>query len=300
MKRLNLFHVWFPGGIVIGGLAAYAITGLSQGASWEAHAWQVKMATMLLPLVIYGVLFLGRKFPATERAASGVSTGAMFKECLRPFFLLFVACMLMTAVTELGPQQWFPNILTLTTGVQGILFLVWITGLMAVGRMFAGPVVHRLSPVGMLIASSLFAAVGLFVLSGAQSAAPAFVAATLFAVGVCFFWPTMLGIVSERFPKTGALGLAIMGGAGMLASSFIQPIIGRTYDAVTAQNVPANTTLEQLKAAGGQAWMQAQAAGGSAALKQVVILPILLAVIFTAVFLYDKSRGGYKVEKMGD
>jgi MFS family permease len=306
IKRLNLFHVWFPGGIVIGGLAAYAITVMSKGAAWEQNAWQIKMATMLLPLVIYGFMFFGQRFPRTERAASGVSTGAMFRECLRPMFIVFVICMLMTAVTELGPGQWIPNILTLTTGVAGILFLVWINGLMAVGRTFAGQIVHRMSPVGLLIGSSFFSAIGLYLLSQARSGAVAAIAATVFAVGVCFFWPTMLGVVSERFPRTGALGLAIMGGAGMLASNFIQPIIGATYDRVSEQAAGGAATVAQLKAAAAgagpaaeqaqAAWVRAQATGGAAALQQVVFLPIILLVIFTAIYFYDKARGGYQKE----
>jgi MFS family permease len=293
IKRLNLFHVWFPGGIVIGGLTAYAIT--QSGLGGEANGWRIQMASMLVPLVIYGLMFLGKKFPVTERVASGVSTGQMFAACLQPFFLLFVVCMLMTAVTELGPQQWFPNILTLTTGVQGILFLVWITGLMAIGRMFAGPIVHRMSPIGLLIGSSLFSAIGLFLISRATTGGLAFIAATLFAIGVCFFWPTMLGVVSERFPRTGALGLAIMGGAGMLSSGFIQPIIGNTYDRVAAS--AASMTLDQYRAtAGANVPPEALAQGGRAALEQVVILPIILFVIFTLIYLYDKARGGYKQE----
>lgn len=292
IKRLNLFHVWFPGGIVIGGLAAYAITQMGIGG--EANGWKIKMATMLLPLAVYAVMFIGKKFPQTERVASGVSMGDMFKECLRPMFLLFVACMLMTAVTELGPQQWFPNILTLTTGIQGVLFLVWITGLMAVGRTFAGQIVHRISPVAMLIGSSIFAAIGLYLISVATTAAPAFFAATLFAIGVCFYWPTMLGVVSERFPKTGALGLAIMGGAGMLASGFIQPIIGHRYDVVAAS--AAKMTMEQYKAPGAKIPPEALAEGGRAALQQVVILPIILTLVFAAMYMYDKARGGYQEE----
>ena len=323
IKRLNLFHVWFPGGIVIGGLTAFAIT--SMGLSWK-----LQMASMLLPLVVYAILFFGQKFPQTERAASGVSTGQMFAACLQPFFLLFVLCMLMTAVTELGPGQWIPNILTFTTGVAGILYLVWINGLMAVGRTFAGQLVHHISPVGVLLGSATFSIIGLYLLSTANAAGIAFVAATLFAIGVCFFWPTMLGVVAERFPKTGALGLAIMGGAGMLASNFIQPQIGATYDAVTnkqalayvstatdpkvteafakAKSEVPNEEVAAGKALGGVAgakdasddlkktWVKAQADGGSAALKQVVVLPIVLVVIFGAIFLYDKSRGGYKKE----
>lgn len=291
IKRLNLFHVWFPGGIVIGGVLSYLIT--RQGIGGDS-GWKLKFGAMLIPLVVYAAMFLGRKFPQTERRASGVTTGAMFKECLRPFFLLFVFCMLLTAITELGPQQWFPNILTLTTGIQGILFLIWITGLMAVGRMFAGPVVHKLSPVGLLIASSVLSAIGLYAISKADSAAPAFIAATVFALGVCFYWPTMLGVVNERFPKTGALGLAVMGGAGSLSSGLIQPYIGSTYDRVAAET--AGMTAQQYAASAGQIPPQALAEGGRAALLQVVALPIILTVIFTGIYLYDRARGGYRQE----
>ncbi len=216
--RLNRFHVWFPGGIVIGGLVAFALTSAQMG-------WQVKMATMLIPLAIYGFLFIGQKFSETERVASGVSTGDMFTACLRPMFLIIALCMIMTACSELGPNQWIPSILTASAGVSGILVLVWINGIMAVGRQFAGPVVHKLSPTGMLLFSAVFTAIGLYLLSIASGWAT-FAAATVFAVGVCYFWPTMLGFTAERVPKSGALGLAIIGGIGMLAVNFILPAMG--------------------------------------------------------------------------
>lgn len=260
--RLNRFHVWFPGGIVIGGLVAFALTNINMG-------WQVKMATMLVPLAIYGFLFIGQKFPQTERVASGVSTSEMFIACLRPMFLIIALCMVMTACSELGPNQWIPSILTASAGVSGILVLVWINGLMAIGRQFAGPVVHKLSPTGMLLFSAVFTAIGLYLLSIASGWAT-FAAATVFAMGVCYFWPTMLGLTAERVPKSGALGLAIIGGIGMLAVNFILPAMGHVYDAQ----------------------------GGSAALRVVGILPIVLIVIFGALFFTDKAKGGYKAEKI--
>ena len=356
IKRLNMFHAWFPGGIVIGGLAAYFIDQSKAGG--KDHNWQLQMASMLIPLVIYAILFMGKKFPATERVASGVSTGEMFSACLKPFFLIFVICMCMTAVTELGPGQWIPNILTVTTGAAGILFLVWQNGLMAIGRSFAGPIVHRLSPVAVLFGSAAVGAIGLYLLSQAHSALQGWGAVTVFAIGVCFFWPTMLGTVSERFPKTGSLGLAIMGGAGMLASNFAQPVIGHKYDdvagatasvtaaqpatakqlsALSMQALPASASDDDRKALASyqDTYKAAQgtgddaaaaksgllmaaaktpgapdeikgeantalAAGGSAALLQLVGLPITLAVIFGAIFLYDRSRGGYKKETLSE
>lgn len=302
IRRLNLFHVWFPGGIVIGGLIAYLVGPDLLNLGGKEHYWQIQMASMLIPLVIYGIMFAGKKFPQTERVASGISTSQMFAACLTPLFLLFVVCMLMTAATELTTGQWLPNILTVTASVSGILFLVWINGLMAVGRAFAGNLVHGRSPIVILIGSAFFSAIGLYMLSRVSGAALAAVAATLFAVGVCFFWPTMLGVVSERFPRTGALGLAIMGGAGNLSVSLFLPIVGQRYDGATAQAATGfGATVNQLKAAAAgtpQAtqWLQAQAEGGRAGLSLLVALPIILLVIFTAIFLYDRSRGGYKQE----
>lgn len=298
--KLNQFHVWFPGGIVIGGLVAFAITQLGLGDS----SWQIKMGTMLVPMLCYGFLFFGQKLPVTERVASGVSMSHMFAECLRPLFILMVLCMFLTASTELGPNQWIPNILTFSAGVSGILVLVWINGLMAVGRQFAGPVVHRLSPSGMLFVSAILAAIGLFMLSQAASAVPTFAAATVFALGVCYFWPTMLGFVAERMPKTGALGLSTMGGAGMLAVSFVLPIMGRAYDTKIDAAIPAGYTREQISAPGAEEslatiWHQVQADGGAATLALVTLLPVVLIVVFGAIFFTDKARGGYKAEKLG-
>lgn len=274
--KLNHFHVWFPGGVVIGGLAAFALGHLGLG-------WKVQFATMLVPTAIYGWMFLGQAFPRTERVESGVSTGAMFGACVRPAFLLMVICMLLTAATELGPGQWIPNVLT-NAGVSGILVLVWITGLMAVGRMFAGVFVHRLSPLGMLLGSAILSTLGLYAMSH-TAGAMLFAAATVFAVGVCFFWPTMLGYVSESFPKTGALGLAIMGGAGMLSVSFVLPVIGRFYDSGIAERLAGRASA----ALPAPEWAGVQAAAGLETLGRVAVLPAILAGVFLIMLLLRKK-----------
>lgn len=273
--RLNHFHVWFPGGVVIGGLLAFALGHAGLG-------WKVQFASMLVPTAIYGWMFLGQAFPRTERVESGVSTGAMFAACVRPAFLLMVVCMLLTAATELGPGQWIPNVLT-NAGVSGILVLVWITGLMALGRQFAGVFVHRLSPPGMLLASAVLSALGLYAMSH-SSGSMLFVSATVFALGVCFFWPTMLGFVSENFPKTGALGLAIMGGAGMLSVSFVLPVIGRFYD----QGIAARLAGRASVALPTPEWAGVQAAAGLETLGRVAALPAVLAVVFLVLLLARK------------
>ncbi|MEO8900779.1 MAG: MFS transporter [Polyangiaceae bacterium] len=266
--KLNHFHVWFPGGIVIGGLLAFAFGKMGLG-------WQAQFATMLLPLGLYGFAFFGQKFPQTARVVRGESTGSMYAACLSPGFLLMVACMLLTSSTELGPGQWIPSILQ-NAGVSGILVLVWITGLMAVGRRLAGPFVHRLSPLGMLFGSAILSMAGLYAMSHTTGAV-LFLSATLFAFGVCFFWPTMLGFVAENYPKTGALGLAIMGGAGMLSVSFVLPVIGGWYDAGIASRMPvgAAPTPEALAAI--------QAGAGLDALGKVALLPAILLVLFIVV-----------------
>ena len=275
--KLNGFHVWFPGGLVIGGLLAYFFG--ENGLSWKAQ-----FATMLVPLVVYGFMFLGQQFPQTERVQRGESTGSMFKACLAPGFLLMVACMLLTASTELGSNQWIPDILS-HAGVKGILVFVLINGIMAVGRMFAGPFVHRFSPIGMLVGSAILSALGLYAMSH-STGVMLFGAATIFAFGVCFFWPTMLGFVSENYPKTGALGLAIMGGAGMLSVSFVLPIIGRWYDKGIALRLPAGATATSIPPA---QLADIQAAAGLHALGNVAVLPVALTVVFILIALLRKK-----------
>lgn len=273
--KLNHFHVWFPGGIVIGGLLSFAFGSMGLG-------WKAQFATMIIPLVAYGFLFFGQQFPQTERVQRGESTASMFAACTSPGFLLIVGCMLLTAATELGPSQWIPSILE-HAGVSGILVLVWITGLMAVGRMFAGPFVHRLSPIGMLIASAATSAVGLYAMSH-TSGVMLFGSATVFAFGVCFFWPTMLGYVAENYPKTGALGLAIMGGAGMLSVSFVLPAIGGWYDAGIAERSGSGEPPV------GEALAAIQSAAGLEALGKVAMLPVILTVIFVAIAVLRKKK----------
>jgi fucose permease len=206
----------------------------------------------------------------------------MFKECLRPLFLFMICCMFLTAITENGTNQ-FITFLLESSGVPSILVLVWITGLMTVGRLFAGPVVHRISPPGVLLASAVFSVIGLLALSMAQGQM-AFAAAFFYAVGVCYFWPTMLGFVSERLPKTGALGLAVMGGAGMLAASAALPVMGRIYD----RGLAAAT-------AAGIAGDAAKLAAGSSVLRWMALLPVALLVAFSLLAYHQRGKGAEKI-----
>jgi MFS family permease len=263
---LNRFHVWFPGGIVIGGLLSYFLID-------QMHMdWRILIGLLLLPAIIYGIMFFRLSFPKTERVTSGVSTKEMFLACLQPLFIVMLICMFMTGATELGTNQWLESLLK-GAGVSGILILVFINTLMAFGRSFAGPVVHRLNPNGMLIVSSLLAGIGLILLSLVSGAA-AFAAAFVFAAGICFFWPTMLGFVSEYLPRTGALGLSLMGGAGMFSTSLIVPVMGHWYDKFKADAL--TTTSDVAKA---------DAIAGSHTFQKVAIMPAILLVVFVSIYI---------------
>ncbi len=221
-KMLNRFHIWFPGGIVIGSILGYLII------EQAGLPWQILVATMFIPTILYGILLIGQEFPKTERVQLGVSTANMWKATISPLFLFMAFCMILTASTEIGTNQRISSLLQ-ESGVSAILVLAFINGIMAIGRGFAGPVVKKLDTTGMLLFSAIFACIGLIWLSYA-SGAMTFVAAFVFAIGVCYFWPTMLGFVAEKIPESGALGLSVMGGVGNFSISIALPIIGIFMD----------------------------------------------------------------------
>lgn len=236
--KLNQFHVWFPGGIVIGSVLAF---GLDQVG---LPAWQLKVALILIPTVAYGFLMLREPFPPTEGVRAGVSMGEMFRATFTtPLMLLMLFCMAITASTELGPNRWVPAVLE-AGGIPGILVLAWINGLMAVLRYKAGFAVERLSPTGVLFGSAVISFVGLLWLSWAETITIAFASATVFAVGICYFWPTMLGFVSERIPRSGALGLGLMGAVGMATVGLVTtPWMGQVADRIGHQRLPEAETI---------------------------------------------------------
>ena len=264
--KLTALHAWFPGGIVIGGVLAFLFTQIGLG-------WQAKMLLMLVPSLVYTFLFVGQTFPPTERVAAGVAFGDMFKELLRPLFVVIWIGMMLTAATELGPGQWYANVFNevmASTAQAGILVLVWVNGIMYLMRQFGGGISHKVSPVGLIAVTAIPAAAGLYFFSLAQTPAAAFAAAGLLAIGTAFWWPTMLGITSERFPRAGALGLAIIGGTGSFATAIAGPAMGYLNDRFGPREMLAY-------------W---------------AILPVLLIVMFGAIYLRDKAAGGYKVERI--
>lgn len=273
-KMLNRFHVWFPGGIVIGGILSYLVMDILQ------LRWEILVSLLFIPLAIYGFMFLGQKIPETERVTSGVSYKEMMRNVGAPFtitatvilmilvasvpslsisfdsalpfiivgvivllviiegrvinkiqllfpFILF--CMLLSASTELGTTQWI-NALLMENGISPMIILVVVTGIMAVGRYFAGGLIHRLNPPGVLLGSAIISTAGLLLLSISNGPVMTLLSAAVFAIGVCYFWPTMIGVASEYVPKSGALGMSILGGAGFVATSMILPIMGKSIE----------------------------------------------------------------------
>jgi MFS family permease len=308
--KLNVLHAWWPGGLILAGLAGYGVTkvlGLDApgvAAGTEALGWKLKMGLILLPTLIYGGLLLGSTFPPTERVASGIPARDMLRECVRPMFLLWFFCMWLTAATELGPAQWVPSVLTRTAHTPGILVFVYVNVLVFAMRSFAGKLVHGRSPVGVLFISALLSSIGLLALGHATTASAAYAAATVWGVGVCFFWPTMLGVASEQFPKGGALVLGLMGTAGNLAIFFVMPVMGGIWDLYTARALPAGTTLRTMvERAGSDARAAeiletARAAGAAMPFRWTAILPIFLLVVFGLLWLRDRARGGYRVVRL--
>ncbi|HVY76210.1 MAG TPA: MFS transporter [Puia sp.] len=284
--KLNHFHLWFPGGIVIGTLLVVALNKIGVG-------WQVEVATMLIPTLIYGYLFSRLKFPVTERVAAGVSTSEMYRSLFTGLFLFMILCMFGTAITELFTGQWIDVLLKNVTD-NALLILTLETGVMVVGRAFAGPVVHRLSPQGVLLISAVLAFIGLYML-GHTTGSTIFVGALVFGMGVCYFWPTMIGFVSENLPKTGAVGLNLMGGAGMFAVSVYMIFMGKHYDELVAGKLPAGADFKLYNQAPAgsdlaKALDEAKKAAGPEIINFTMMIPIILIVAFAGLNIYMRGR----------
>lgn len=265
-SRLVALHAWFPGGIVIGGLAAFAFTQIGLG-------WQAKMLLLLVPTAIYAAMFAGQSFPRTESTAAGVTMRGAFAEIGRPLFLVVWLCMWLTAATELGPGQWYANIFNdvMASGSQaGIILLVWVNGIMYAIRQLFGQIPHRVSPTLLVAVTAPLSAAGLYLFGQATTPALWFVAAALLAVGTAFWWPTMLGMTSERFPRGGALLLAIIGASGSISTAVAGPVMGWINDRY----------------------------GAAAVLPIWAALPALLTLVFGLIYFSERARGGYRIEQI--
>jgi MFS transporter, putative metabolite:H+ symporter len=318
-KMMNRFHMWFPGGIVIGSLVSKFMTDANLG-------WQAQIYIILIPTIIYAYLFWGQAFPTSKvevtSANSSVKKSApyfliatvlaalpyvsslmdatnFFTEYSKIFYysalllcligvylafgLLFTfmfLCMALTAITEFGPQQWVGLIMA-KSGAQPMIILALVTGLMAVARYFGGELVHKFDQTGVLLGSAILATIGIYLFS-TQTGGMAYVAAIFFALGVAYFWPNMVGFIADKIPLSGALGMSIIGGVGMFSSSIFQPIIGSWIDADKAEKAATGLTGDELELLAGQA-----------TLSKMVMFPGILIIAFTLLYFYMKK---YKVQ----
>ena len=374
---LNVLHAGWPGGLVLGGLLSIVVLtlGSNLGAALPGHLWQWQMTVLLLPILAYGLLLFGLRFPVQERVEAGVPYRDMLSEFGwasayivsfliimglsqvlqvfgvqpidwkialglaiipaglfgiavpsfgRPMFVFMLLIMFLLATTELGTDGWIQDIMAsvLQSKVKGTLFLVYTSAIMFVLRFFAGPIVHRISPLGLLAMSAALACAGLLWLGNAGTGAfVLFAAATLYGFGKTFFWPTTLGVVAEQYPRGGALLLNAMGGVGMISVGVLgAPAIGTIQDIDVNQTVATQAADLHEQVAGTNDGMffdyeyvdpekvaslsdqqKVQLAAIQAPVKQhalskIAVLPAIMFVCYLTLIVYFKSRGGYTAQ----
>lgn len=276
-KMLNRFHMWFPGGIVIGSLLSKFMTDIHV-------SWQAQMSLIIIPAIIYFILFYGQKFPKPKLEAMS-SLSENFKAMANPVFLFLFFCMALTAITEFGTEQWVEVILS-QSGASPMIILALVTGTMAVLRYFAGPIIEKFGQTGVLWGGAVLSTIGILILSKVTGAS-AYLAAIVFAFGVALFWPTMIGAVAKRAPLTGALGLSIVGGVGMFSSVIFQPIIGGWID-----------KARQTASAAGLSGDALELLAGEITLQKIAIFPGILIVLFGIFFFWQKRSHMKTVDEM--
>ncbi len=266
---LNRFHMWFPGGIVLGSLISTLMTSLELG--WQAQIWVI-----LIPTLIYAYLFLGQTFPEPSVKEAKTLSGNL-KGMATPLFIFIAFCMALTAITEFVPGQWVKLILD-KSGADAMIILALVSGVMAIGRYFGGDFVHRFDQTGVLLGSAVLATIGMFLLS-TQTGLMTYLAAAIFGMGLCYFWPNMIGFVAEKIPKSGALGMSVIGAIGMFMTANMQPIFGGWIDAARERATSMGLTGDALELAAGQE-----------TLKTMITFPGVLIVLFTILYFWMKSR----------
>ncbi|MBU3820964.1 MFS transporter [Flavobacteriaceae bacterium XHP0103] len=361
-KWLNMLHAGWPGGLVLGGIIAllmgadvkweykialtliptivYGVMMLRRkfplnervqaGVSYKEMLQEVGAAGALIIISIV-VFQLGEVFAWSVWLNVAIIMlitlffGFYTKSFGQPLFVILLVIMIPLAITELGTDSWITDLMTPAMsqiGLQAGWVLVYTSAIMFVLRLFAGPIIHKVSPLGLLAICSLVAAVGLFFLSRSVGVM-ILVAATIYGFGKAFFWPTMLGVVAERFPKGGALTLNIIGGLGMIAAGVIGAgIIGFIQDSsiekgIREYDMVQNTELSQkyitdektsvfgdYRALDQQKLSNAseteidtirevQHQSKKEALQYIVIFPLLMFVSYLALIFYFKKKGGY-------
>ena len=279
--RLNILHAWWPAGIVIGGLIGIFIATVGM-------PWQVNLLVLMIPAVVLVLMVQRAEFPVTERVAMGLSYEEMFEQLFRsPGFWIWFVCMMGTVTAELAPSQWVNVTLTNVVGMSGIWVLIYINVLIFVGRHFAGPLVNRLSSPGLLTIGCALAAPGLYFLAIANSPMAAFAAATLWALGICYFYPTMIGAVAERYPAGGALMIGLMGFAGGLATQFLLPVMGAIFDKA---KLAAAGGVAEFSALEGEGLAEVLRIASTQSFQIVAVIPLCLIPVFAILWFVERRR----------
>jgi len=309
--------------LVAGGLVSYFMVGKVK--------WEIQMSLFLIPVVFYGLMCLKQQFPKSEASEHGVGFVDMLREFAAPLLLLMLLIHAMLGYVELGTDSWISNITgnILASREQGLLLFVYTSTLMFILRFFAGPIVHRISPLGLLFVGATCGAIGLTLLGNATTGLFVIVAATIYGVGKTFLWPTMLGVVSERFPKGGAITIGAMGGIGMLSAGLLGgPGIGYNQDYAASNDLKQKSPVvyDQYKSDSKNKFLffpeiqgldgskvgairgkaadtrtpeetqvhDADLYGGRTALKTTAAIPATMAVLYLLIIFYFKAKGGYK------
>ncbi|MDR8393617.1 MFS transporter [Aliifodinibius sp. S!AR15-10] len=246
--KLNHFHGFYMGGLVLGGLLGWGMAQIGDIGSIYVGHWTAQMALVYVPILVYGWLLFPRKFPQTETAAAGIPIKEMFRYTFTNAGVLgLILLMMFTLAMEMGPMRWIPDVLQ-AAGLHGVLVLVWISGLMFLLRMFAGPFVEKFSPTGMLLGASFLTCIGLFMFSYVETEVlPLMIAGAFFAIGIAFFVPNMIGLMSERFPKAGSLGIVLLIGMGFVGGGGSNAIMGEIADSYLPDALNEQQTVSILQ-----------------------------------------------------
>lgn len=323
---LNILHAGWPAGLILGGVLSYF---LAERGGRVVARWELQWLAFVLPVLVYGAMMFRQPFPVSETKAAGVSFGTTLREFAQPVLLALVLLHALVGYVELGTDSWIANLMTNIAGMKGILLLVYTSGIMFLLRFFAGPIVHKISPLGLLFSCAVLAVGGLLWLGNSTAGIAVFLAATVYGVGKTFFWPTMLGVVSERFPKGGALTLGAVGAAGVFSGGLLgttgigyvqdyyasgklsqeSPALYREYAAPEQKGFlffPKTTGLDGTKVGAIQSKAETELTaaeksvraavihGGRMSLKWTALVPLAMAVGYLLLILYFKARGGYK------
>ena len=364
-KWLNILHAGWPGGLVLGGVLTILLGAdtswkvkmlllaiptviyffmlikqefpvnerVAAGVTYREMLREVGgIGILIIAWMILAEVF--REFSITESPVQtaaiaslviGVAFGAYVKSIGRLMYIFLLMIMVLLATTELGVDSWVTELMEPAMGKFAPWLLVYTSFLMMVLRFNAGPIVHRLNPIGLLAICSLAACLGLLSLSAAQGAVMIMLAATLYAVGKTFFWPTALGVAAEQFPKGGALTLNAMGGVGMLGVGVLGAmLLGNIQDTTIDSTLKAqdpvayeqvmvpqdglfgeynSIDVEKLEAASADTQelvKEVQDGSKQVALKKVAVLPAAMLLCYLILLGYFKSRGGYKPEVIGE